>query len=123
MLFLDKVYQRACAIPPGFHVFYEVLDSTGQVRPMGAFVCVPLPYKVPLCTMPNLLSPFSNRIEENVLLQEENDDVLTEKILWSDAFVLTYSVTDRLSFDEIARLKFRITHTWSRKVTSVLHSC
>ena len=40
-----------------------------------------------------------------------NDEVLKEKIKWSDAFVLLYSVTDVVSFTEMHRLKFLISHT------------
>jgi len=51
-----------------------------------------------------------------VAAQEKNSDVLTEKILWAEAFVLVYSVTDQKSFDEINRLKLCISHTRAEKV-------
>ncbi|XP_064594621.1 ras-related and estrogen-regulated growth inhibitor-like [Liolophura sinensis] len=39
----------------------------------------------------------------------EESPKLEEKIRWADAFLLIYSVTDRLSFDECVRLKLLIT--------------
>lgn len=49
------------------------------------------------------------------LIQEADSITLEANIRWAEAFVLTYSVTDKCSFDECNRLKFLINYNKRRR--------
>lgn len=53
-----------------------------------------------------------NKLTNSILLPQENSVALLESsILWADGFLLLYSITQRLSFLEIPRLKRLIDQT------------
>lgn len=47
--------------------------------------------------------------------QEADSITLEANIRWAEAFILTYSVTDKCSFDECNRLKFLINYNKRRR--------
>lgn len=94
---LEKVYTHNTVIDNDV-VLFEILDATGQMNVSKHF---PTKKK-------HLFIYFFRSQEADSITLEAN-------IRWAEAFILTYSVTDKCSFDECNRLKFLINYNKRRR--------